>query len=327
MSVAKRPPTPTLPHKGGENSFSPPSPHKGNSFASPSPGGSGQGEGEPRIQALLQIATEKLSLVSESARLDAELLLAHVLQRPRTWLLSHGETTADEAALAKFRGLVARRSMAEPVAYLTGLREFWSLELEVTSAVLIPRPETETLVEAALARISKKRPVHLADLGTGSGAIALAVARERPACAVIATDSSPAALAVAQRNARRHQLENVEFRHGRWFEPLAGERFELILSNPPYVAADDPHLADLAYEPRRALIAGGNGLAELHLLTEQAPLYLNPRGWLLLEHGATQGEAVRMLLDRAGFTGIETLTDLAGLPRVSFGQLGLESSD
>ncbi|MGH8529816.1 MAG: peptide chain release factor N(5)-glutamine methyltransferase [Nevskiales bacterium] len=269
----------------------------------------------------LSAAVERLRPHSDSARLDAELLLAHCVQQPRSRLLSHGENKLADDALTRFQGLVTRREMGEPLAYLLKQREFWSLELEVTPAVLIPRPETETLVEAALARIPAGARWRIADLGTGSGAIALAIARERPACVVLATDSSEAALAVAARNAQRHQLGNVEFRRGRWYAALSGEKLELVLSNPPYVAAQDPHLAALAFEPRRALIAGDNGLADLRFIVQHAPLHLKPGGWLLLEHGATQDQAVRELLKFSGFASVETLADLADLPRVTLGQL------
>ncbi len=279
------------------------------------------GKRQMNLAEALTGAVERLRPHSDSARLDAELLLAHCLQRPRSWLLSHYEATLADESLAHFQGLVTRRAMGEPLAYLIERREFWSLELEVTPAVLIPRPETETLVEAALTRIPVGARWRVADLGTGSGAIALAIARERPDCSVFATDSSDTALAIARRNAQRLALSNVEIRQGSWYAPFAGEKFDAILSNPPYVAATDPHLPALAYEPRRALIAGENGLADLRFIIEHAPLHLKPGGWLLLEHGATQDEAVRELLNLAGFASVGTGTDLAGLPRVSLGQL------
>ncbi len=280
-----------------------------------------EGEGALNVGPLLADASKTLSLSSQSARVDAELLLAHCLQQPRTWLITHEETEVAPTALAAFRALIARRSAGVPVAYLLGRREFWSLELEVTPAVLIPRPETETLLEAALARIPAGAAWRIADLGTGSGAIALALARERPGCSVVATDSSEEALAVAQRNAARHRLGNIEFRRGGWYAPFAAEKFELIVSNPPYVAVDDPHMAALMYEPRRALVAGESGLADLRVVIEQAPLHLKPHAWLLVEHGATQGAAVRGLFEHSRFADVETVADLAGLPRVSLGQL------
>ena len=271
------------------------------------------------VAEVLAEAVARLRETSDTAQLDAEVLLAHCLRQNRAWLRAHDDAGVAPAVLEGFRALVARRGAGVPVAYLTGQREFWSLTLEVTPAVLIPRPETETLVQATLERL----PAHacrIADLGTGSGAIALALARERPDCAVVATDSSDAALRVARNNAERHGLQRVDFRLGAWFAPLANERFDAVASNPPYVAPDDPHLAALLYEPRRALVAGEHGLADLRRIIEQAPAHLHEGGWLLLEHGAAQDGAVRELMARAGFAGIGTLSDLAGLPRVTLGQ-------
>ena len=211
--------------------------------------------------------------------------------------------------------MIARRAAGEPVAYILGHKEFYGLELAVTPAVLIPRPETELLVDLALAR----RPQSIVDIGTGSGAIALAIKRHLPAARVVATDASAAALEVARRNAARFALD-VELRHGRWFEPLSGERFEAIISNPPYVVMDDPHLAGLPYEPRFAIVAGADGLDAFRVLAREAPAHLRPGGWLLLEHGVGQHEAVRELLEAAGLETTESWPDLAGIPRVSGGK-------
>jgi release factor glutamine methyltransferase len=252
---------------------------------------------------------------------EAEHLLAHALGRPSAWLFAHGDELADPAAASTFESLVARREAGEPVAYLTGRRGFWSFELDVGPATLIPRPETERLVELALERLPPGAG-RVADLGTGSGAIALAIAIERPALRVVATDASAAALAVAARNAARLALPNVEFRQGDWCASLAGERFELIASNPPYIAEQDPHLAqgDLRHEPAGALSSGIDGLDAIRRIVEQAPRHLEAGGWLLLEHGLDQGSPVRALLGAAGFVEVATHLDLERRDRVSLGR-------
>lgn len=210
---------------------------------------------------------------------------------------------------------VRRRGAGEPVAYILGRREFYSLELSVNPAVLIPRPETELLVDLALER----RPACVLDLGTGSGAVALAIKRHLPGARVVAIESSAAALAVARRNAVKLNLD-VDFRHGRWFEPVAGERFELVVSNPPYVAAGDPHLPGLRHEPEAALVSGPDGLDAIREITSAAGLFLAPGGWLLLEHGQGQDAKVRLLLEKAGLESVNTWPDLAGIGRVSGGR-------
>lgn len=256
-------------------------------------------------------------------RIDAEWLLLAVLGKPRSWLFAHADDVVDGPLADRFRGLVARRQGGEPVAYLTGSRGFWSLDLAVTPATLIPRPETELLVELALARIAEADSTRIADLGTGSGAIALAIARERPRAEVIAIDASAAALAVARGNASRNGISNVEFREGDWFAPLTGERFDLIASNPPYIADDDPHLGegDLRFEPASALSSGRDGLDDIRRIVREAPAHLRASGWLLLEHGWGQGEAVRALLSDAGFVDVETVRDLEERDRVTLGRL------
>jgi release factor glutamine methyltransferase len=253
---------------------------------------------------------------------DAELLLAHALDASRSWLFAHGRDILPPERSARFEGLVKRRAAGEPVAYLVGHRGFWSLDLQVTPATLIPRPETELLVELALDRLPRERPVRVADLGTGSGAIALAIARERPRAQVVATDASAEALAVARGNAERNAIDNVAFREGRWFAPLSGERFDLVASNPPYIADDDVHLeqGDLRYEPRSALAAGPDGLEDLRAIVADAAAHLAGDGWLLLEHGFDQGSAVRALFDAAGFTQVETRQDLEDRDRVTLGR-------
>ena len=254
---------------------------------------------------------------------EAELLLAHALGRGRGWLYAHAGDAVDDAGAARFGTLLARRLAGEPVAYLCGRRGFWTLDLAVTPDTLIPRPETELLVELALARLPAGRDLRLADLGTGSGAIALALASERPRARVDAVDASAAALDVARGNARDAGLANVAFHQGDWFDALRGRRFDLVASNPPYIAAGDPHLAqgDLRFEPPLALASGDDGLDSIRAIVRAAPAHLEPGGWLLLEHGWTQGAAVRALLRDAGFADVATHRDLEQRDRVSLGRL------
>ncbi len=260
-------------------------------------------------------ATQTLAHSSPSARLDAELLVMHVCQWSRTELLTRDRELLTAAQEAELAGQLARRSHGEPIAYLTGQREFWSLDLAVSPATLIPRPETELLVERALARIPPDAAWSVADLGTGSGAIALAIASARPRCRVVATDNSSAALAVAHGNAARLNLV-VDFRLGDWLTPLAGEAFDLLLSNPPYVASGDPHLAALRYEPTAALAAGPDGLGAIRAIVATARMSLKPGGWLLLEHGHDQASPVMALLHAQGYREISGHRDLSGHDRV-----------
>ncbi|HEX8777031.1 MAG TPA: peptide chain release factor N(5)-glutamine methyltransferase [Rhodanobacter sp.] len=264
------------------------------------------------------------SMATLGERADAEALLLHVLGQPRSWLFAHAGDVLDPDVRAAFEALVARRSAGEPVAYITGRRGFWTLELEVTPATLIPRPETELLVELALERLPRDMAGRVADLGTGSGAIALALASERPQAQVVATDASPDALVVARRNAQRLGVGNVRFLQGDWLAPLAGERFALVVSNPPYIEAADPHLAqgDLRYEPAAALASGADGLDALRRIVAAAPAHLEAGGWLLLEHGWNQGAAVRGLLHEAGCAEVFTARDLEARDRVSGGRRG-----
>lgn len=273
------------------------------------------------IRQLLAEAAARLPGVE--GRHEAELLLLDVLGRERSWLFAHATDPVDAATEAAFAQLLERRLTGEPVAYLLGRRGFWTLDLAVTPATLIPRPETERLVELALERLPPDRPLRVADLGTGSGAIALALASERPQAQVLATDMSADALAVAAANAQRHALGNVSVRLGPWYAPLAGERFDLIVTNPPYIAAGDPHLeqGDLRFEPPTALASGADGLDDIRLIIAGAPAHLTAGGWLLIEHGWDQGAPIRALLEQAGFTAVSTEVDLEQRDRVSLGRL------
>lgn len=252
-------------------------------------------------------------------RLDAQALLADVLERPRTWLLAHGDAPLPAAAQARYDALLARRAAGEPLAYLLGAREFFGLTLAVTPAVLIPRPDTETLVDWALALLAEDSRAAVADLGTGSGAIALALAAHRPHVRITAVDADPAALAVARGNGERLGLA-VEWLPSDWCSALQDRRFALIASNPPYVAEGDPHLADLRHEPKQALTAGPDGLDAIRRLAGDAVALLEPGGWLLIEHGHEQAEAVAAQLRSVRLDAIETRPDLAGRPRCTGGR-------
>lgn len=248
---------------------------------------------------------------------EANLLVAHAVGVPAVALYAHPERVVSAEEAIRAHDLVARRAAGEPVAYLLGGREFYGLRLNVTPDVLIPRPETELLVDLALDRLASGKPARVLDLGTGSGAIAIAIAHARPETRVVAVDRSEAALAVARGNAERHGLANLDFAHGPWFEPLAGQSFDLIVSNPPYVAEADPHLqrGDLRHEPLTALAAGPEGLDDLRVIIAAAPGHLHEGGWLLLEHGVDQQAAVLELLGARGFGECRGHSDLAGLPR------------
>lgn len=257
----------------------------------------------------------------DSTKRDAEILLGHVTGRARTYIMAFGETEISEEALLQLEALLSRREQGEPVAYLIGEREFWSLPLSVSSATLIPRPDTECLVEQALMRLGAA-PARVLDLGTGTGAIALAIASERPDCQVTGVDLQPDAVSLAQYNGQKLSLSNATFLQGSWFTPLAGQTFAIIASNPPYIDAADPHLSqgDVRFEPASALIADNNGLADIEYIVARAPTHLDPQGWLLLEHGWQQGEAVRNILQAAGFTQVETIKDYGDNDRVTLGQ-------
>ena len=271
----------------------------------------------PSVDAALRTARTRIDPV------DAELLLLHVIAKPPAWRFAHGDAALDADAASRFETLVARCERGEPVAYLTGTRGFWGLDLGVTPATLIPRVDTELLVEWALSRIPPDVPARVADLGTGSGAIALAIARERPSARVMAVDISADALVVARSNAAAHGIDNVQFEHGDWFAGFAEARFDVIVSNPPYLGEADPHLTQgaLPHEPRGALVSGIDGLDAIASIARDAPSHLTPAGWLGIEHGSTQGDAVRALLGDAGLVDVETRRDLEHRDRITVGRL------
>ena len=283
--------------------------------------------GTSTIESLLAVGTQRLTKAPSAGDsgatpgLDAELLLAHALGVGRARLRSHPEDIPAAEAATLFLDLIARRAAGEPVAYILGRKDFWTLELSVGPAVLVPRPETELLVERALL-LDPGAEASAVDLGTGSGAIALALARARPSWRIVATDISAAALAVARANAAALDLKRVEIIQGDWLACLSARRFQLILSNPPYVAADDPALGqpELMREPRLALVAPEDGLAALRAILQAAPEHLEPGGWLLLEHGATQAAAVAGALVARGFAQVRSHRDLAGRERMTEGQ-------
>ena len=274
------------------------------------------------LKAALQGANELLS----PASLEAELLLAHVLEKPRSYLFTWPERLLSTEHIQALQHLVEQRLQGRPIAHLIGKREFWTLDLTVTADTLIPRPETELLVELALKCLPQDKACKVLDLGTGTGAIALAIASECPLAQVIALDQSISALQIAQLNAQRHTLTTVQFMQSNWFSELpqtSASTFEVIVSNPPYIAEGDPHLSqgDVRFEPLTALTAGYEGLDDLKIIIQQAPYYLKTQGWLLVEHGYDQGIAVRQLFLQAGFQTISTQQDLAGHERVTLGHV------
>lgn len=272
------------------------------------------------LGTMLDEGREKLAAVSETPLLDAEALLCSVLDRPRAWLLARRAEAIEPDVARCFNSLIDRRCEGWPVAYLIGSREFWSRSFRVTPDVLIPRPETEQLIETALAHLPADRECRIADLGTGSGNIAITLALERPRCRVVATDLSAAALAVARANAAALGASHVEFRLGEWCSALTeGERFSLIASNPPYVRAGDPHLdrGDLRFEPEISLVAGETGLETIERIATEARGHLADEGWLVIEHGFDQARAVANLLSAYGYTALESVRDIAGHPRIA----------
>jgi release factor glutamine methyltransferase len=275
------------------------------------------------IHAVLHEAQTSLAKFVESkeAKLEAQLLLQHVLNVNRAWLIAH-EIDALEANIHEaYRALILRRLNGEPIAYILGYREFYGLSFKVTPDTLIPRPDTETLVEAALAKTPLQKNLNICDLGTGSGAIALAIAKHRPNALVTAVDASQAALEVAIKNTKNLEITNINFMLSDWFANLNGEKFDVIVSNPPYIEENDAHLkqGDLPWEPISALVAGQGGLDDIKRIISVAPHHLNPHGWLMLEHGYNQAASVADLLKQAGFAEIETIKDLGGNDRVTLG--------
>ena len=293
---------------------------------------------QPATTASLRPNTIGATLARDGARLAAALglpfadgyreaqgFLAHVATLSRAQVTARHRDALDAGMRAAYEDLIARRSHGEPYAYLVGRREFHGLDFLVTPAVLIPRPETELLVEAVLGWLGPQQEIRILDLGTGSGAVAIAVARLRPHAQITAVDTSAAALAVARGNAARLGTPGVRFLESDWFAGLGRERFDIIVSNPPYVAVDDPHLerGDLRFEPRGALVGGADGLDCIRVLVHHAPLHLKPGGGLFFEHGYAQAAACRAMLDRARFERVRTIADLAGIERVTHGQKGL----
>ena len=258
---------------------------------------------------------------SDSPGLDAELLLAHVLGKSRSYLFTWPQKEVSEPEIERFFTLLARRQRGEPVAYLLGEQGFWTLDLQVSPDTLIPRPDTERLVEVAL-ELGPPQPAQVLDLGTGTGAIALALASERPHWQLTGCDRMSGAVVLAEQNRARLGLGNVRFLQSDWFAALGRDRYDLIVSNPPYIAADDPHLTegDVRFEPASALVSGADGLDDIRQIIASAPAYLNDAGWLLLEHGWQQAEAVRSLLEERGFHAVQSWQDLGGRQRVSGGQ-------
>lgn len=276
----------------------------------------------PSIQTLLTAASQQLANSSDSPALDAEVLLSHVLKKNRSYLRAWPENRLNTMQLSQFQNLIQQRQAGHPIAYLTGTREFWSREFLVTPEVLIPRPDTECLIDLALSLIPADSDCHIADLGTGSGIIAITLAAERPQSQVTACDLSATALVIATENAKRHQINNIRFYQSDWFANLPKQPFQIILSNPPYIATDDPHLqqGDVRFEPRSALIAKQRGLSDIESIAEQAKHWLEINGHLLVEHGYDQEAAVQQIFNNAGYTNVQTYRDLSGQPRVTYGK-------
>ncbi len=273
------------------------------------------------VDSLLKSAKNILSSKHDTATIDAEVLLCHVLNKSRGFIYSWPEHTLTDQQQNDYQKLIKQRLSGQPVAYLIGRRDFWSLELNICTDVLIPRPDTERLVELALEKIPNHAKWKIADLGTGSGAIALAIASERPNCHIYAVDRSPYALAIARSNAKQLEINNIEFIKGSWLEQLSGELFDMIVSNPPYIPEKDIHLTqgDVRFEPGSALISGRDGLDDIRIIISTAPSSLKDHGWLLLEHGYDQGDAVRKLLAQGNYKHVTTFQDFGGNDRVTLG--------
>jgi len=275
------------------------------------------------IQSQLSAASQTLAAYSDSAVLDAEVLLCHVLNKQRSYLRTWPEQALTPEQINAFHQLIQQRRSGTPVAYLTGKREFWSREFFVTPGVLIPRPDTECLIELSLKLVPPDTACNIADLGTGSGIIAITLAAERPHTQVLACDTSPGALAIARSNAAQHQLNNIRFYQSDWFADLPRQQFRLIVSNPPYIAEDDLHLqqGDVRFEPSRALIAAKRGLSDIKTIADHARFWLEPDGHLLIEHGYDQQDAVQAIFKNLGYLKVQTYRDLSGQPRMTYGQL------
>lgn len=276
------------------------------------------------IESVLKNAASSLEKISVTSRLDTEILLAHVLKQPRSYLYSHNDRILSSAKKKRFDALLTERQKGKPIAYIIENKEFWSLELKVSKHVLIPRPETELLVELCLSELDKSKKLNIADLGTGSGAIALAIAYERPNWKITAIDKSHEALEIAKLNTKKLNIKNINFLYSNWYDALPqSQKFDAILSNPPYIAENDPHLKqnDVAHEPKSALTSGPMGLDDLTIIICEAKKYLNANGIIIVEHGYNQGEKVRKLMQKNGFTKIKTINDLSQHERVSVGYL------
>jgi release factor glutamine methyltransferase len=276
----------------------------------------------PTIKTLLAQAAKTLTNHSDSPILDAEVLLGFVLGKPRTFLRAWCDNTLTDQQITAFETLIRQRQQGMPIAYLTGTREFWSRDFRVTSDVLIPRPDTELLIELSLELIPKNQAVNLIDLGTGSGIIAVTLAAERPNAHVTAVDASLAALEIAKHNAQYHQLANIEFYQSDWFSNVPKLLFDLVISNPPYVDADDEHLqqGDVRFEPQSALIADNQGLSDIQIIADKARSYLTPQGHLLIEHGYNQAPQVQAIFNALAYDKVQSYRDLSGQPRVTYGR-------
>lgn len=274
------------------------------------------------IKSVLAEAVETLATVSDSALLDAEVLLSLALNKPRSYLRAWPDRLLQPEQLAAFKAFLEQRRKGMPIAYITGNREFWSRDFQVTPDVLIPRPDTELLIELSLDLIPRDKPARIIDLGTGSGIIAITLAAERPLAQISATDFSLTALQIARHNADKHHIHNIQFYHSDWFADVPKTKFNLIISNPPYIAEDDQHLqqGDVRFEPQTALRSAEQGLRDIRIIADTARGYLAPYGHLLIEHGYDQQQQVQALFKNFHYDKVQTYTDLSGQPRVTYGQ-------